>query len=103
MTHELRLAEEFGLHLADGTLASEFRVKRIEPYVDMCEGIVLDFTGVRNANSSFINALVTGLIEQHGADVLNIITFKGCNPLIRVLIEGAISLGLLKINGRIDA
>jgi hypothetical protein len=99
----LSLAEEIGPHLADGAKAAGFRSRRVEPYVDLCEEIVLDFTGVRNANSSFVNALVAGIVEQHGARVLDRLVFKGCNPIIRVLVETAIDLGLQKIEGRIDA
>lgn len=62
----------------------------------MCEQVVLDFTRVRNANSSFINALVAGTIEQHGQSVLTKLVFKGCNAVIRVLVESAIELGLEK-------
>lgn len=29
--------------------------------------------------------------------------FKSCNPLVRVLVESAIDMGVQKINGRIDA
>ena len=76
---------------------------RIEPYVDLCEEIVLDFTGVRTANSSFVNALVAGLVEQHGERVLQLVIFKGCNPVLRVLVDAAIDLGLQKIDGRVDA
>ena len=103
MKLELSLAEEFGAHLADGARAAEFRQRRIEPYVDLTREIVLDFTGVRNSNSSFMNALVAGMVEQHGAGVLDHLVFKGCNPPVRVLVEAAIDLGLRKIEGRIDA
>jgi len=100
---ELSICEHFGCHLADGAKAAEFRMVRIEPYVDICPQIVLDFTGVRNANSSFINALVAGLIEQHSLKVLKKMVFKGCNPSIRVLIQAAVELGVQKIAGRINA
>lgn len=100
---ELQLAQEFGAHLADGESAAGFRLTRIEPYVAICPQITLDFTGVRNANSSFMNALVAGLVEQHGEAILDRIVFKGCNPVLRVLVEAAIDLGLQKISGRIDA
>lgn len=100
---ELQLAKEFGAHLADGAAAASFSLSRIELYVSICEDITLDFTGVRNANSSFMNALISGVVEQHGEAVLERLTFKGCNPLIRVLAEAAIDLGLQKIDGRIDA
>ena len=57
---------------------------------------MLDFTGVRSANSSFVNALVAGFTELHGQQGLDRLVFKGCNPVLRVLVESAISLGLEK-------
>lgn len=103
MKHAILLSAELGSHLADGAAAAAFRMARIEPYVGMCDEVILDFTGVRHANSSFINALVAGLVEQHGRDVLNVLVFKGCTPVLRVLVEGAIALGLQKSAGRIGA
>lgn len=103
MNLALQLAKEFGAHLADGESAARFRATRIEPYVRISPEITLDFTGVRNANSSFMNALITGLVEQHGQEVLARIVFKGCNPLIRVLVESAIDLGLQKSERHIGA
>lgn len=100
---ELHLAQEFGAHLADGGAATHFRRTRIEPYTEICAQITLDFTGVRNANSSFMNALIAGLVEQHGESILDRIVFKGCNPVLRVLVEAAIDLGMQKISGRVDA
>lgn len=100
---ELHLAAEFGAHLADGEAAARFRLMRIEPYISLCKEITLDFTGVRNANSSFMNALISGVIEQHGEVILDQLIFKGCNPTLRVLAEAAIDLGLQKIQDRIDA
>jgi hypothetical protein len=99
----ISVAKELGIHLADGETAARFRQARIDPYVSLCPEITLDFTGVRNANSSFMNALISGVVEQHGEAVLERMTFKGCNPLIRVLAEAAIDLGVQKIDGRIDA
>lgn len=96
MNLELMLAQEFGPRLADGALAAEFRRSRIDPYTDICPKITLDFTGVRHANSSFINALVAGFVEQHGPAALEKLVFKGCNAVVRVLVESAISLGLEK-------
>ena len=94
---------EFGTHLADGAKAMEFRINRIDPYVSLCDDVVLDFTGVRSANSSFMNALIVGLVEHHGMDVFDRLTFKGCTPAIRVLIEAAAELGARKIQGRVGA
>ena len=99
MKLELKLAEEFGPRLADGALAVEFRMGRLDPYVSICPEIVLDFTGIRSANSSFINSLVAGTIEQQGSEVLKRLVFQGCNPVVRVLVESAIALGLEKSAG----
>lgn len=100
---DLHMAQEFGPHLADGDAALRFRLTRIEPYAAICPRLTLDFTGVRNANSSFMNALIANLIEQHGEGLLQRLVFKGCNPMVRVLVEAAVDLGLQKAQGRIDA
>jgi len=102
MKHELSISAEFGPQLAEGALAARFREQQIEPYLPLCEQVVLDFTHVRNANSSFINALIVGTIEEHGETVLTKLVFKGCNSVVRVLVESAIELGLEKAK-RIDA
>jgi hypothetical protein len=94
MNLEINLSDEFGPRLADGAEALAFRSRRIDPYVGLCGQIILDFSGIRNANSSFINALVSGAIEQHGPGVLEVFVFKGCNPVIRVLVASAISMGV---------
>jgi hypothetical protein len=98
MTHEIQLRDEFGPRLSDGSLAYGFRVSKIDPYLSLpnCDQIVLDFTGVRIANSSFVNALVSGLFEQHGSEALGKLVFSGCLPTIRVLVEAAIELGMSK-------
>jgi hypothetical protein len=100
MTLQLEVANDFGAHLADGVAASKYRITRIDPLAGLLDKLVLDFTGVRNANSSFMNALITGLIEQHGAVFLEKVTFKGCNPVLKVLVEAAIDLGLQKLAGK---
>lgn len=96
MKLELSLLENFGSHLADGSEALRFRVNQIDPFVSMYDAIILDFSGVRNANSSFMNALVTSLLTHHGLSILNVISFKGCNPVIRVLIGAAVDLAIQK-------
>jgi hypothetical protein len=94
MKLELNLAKDFGTFLAEGALAAAYRLQRIEPFYHTYGEIVLDFTGVRNINSSFANALITPLIDQHGEAALGKIRFRGCNAIVRVMIEGALALGL---------
>ena len=98
MTHEILLREEFGTRPGDGVRAYGFRVSQIDPYLNMpgCREVVLDFTGVRMANSSFVNALVSGLFEQRGPEALRKLVFSGCLPTVRVLVEAAVELGLSK-------
>lgn len=103
MNVELNLAEEIGTHLADGARAVAFRMVKLDPYVAMNSTVVLDFTGVRHGNSSFVNGLLTGLVEEHGEVLLERLTFKGCNPILRVLVEGAIALGIEKHDRRAKA
>jgi hypothetical protein len=93
---ELRIADEFGAHLGDGERAHAYRKTRVEPALADGE-VTLDFSGVRNANSSFANALIAGLIEDRGVSVLENIVFKGCNPVLKVLVEAAIDLGIQKL------
>ena len=103
MKLEIKIAEEIGTHLAEGSQAVAFRIVRLDPYINMHADIVLDFTGVRHGNSSFVNGLLTGLIEEHGAALLERLSFRGCNAILRVLVEGAIALGLDKHDHRAKA
>jgi hypothetical protein len=97
------LADDCGAILADGSKALEYRHRQIDPYLGICEKVVLDFSGVRSANSSFMNALISGLLEQHGEPVLDKLVFKSCKPAIAVLVEAAIELGILKAAGKVAA
>ncbi|MES2982893.1 MAG: STAS-like domain-containing protein [Verrucomicrobiota bacterium] len=100
MTHEIHLREGFGLRLSDGSQAYSFRITNIDPYLAICDQVILDFTGIRSANSSFINALISGLFEQHGVATLNKLVFRGCLPTIQVLVQSAVDLGMLKHSER---
>ncbi len=94
MSKELKLADTFGSFLAEGALASAYRLNHIEPFFDAYSELVLDFTGVRNINSSFANALIAPLVEHHGEAALKKLRFHGCNAVVRVMIEGALTLGV---------
>ena len=93
MNLELHLAKDFGTFLAEGALAATYRLQRIEPFFHAYDVIVLDFAGVRNVNSSFANALISPLVAQHGAEALQKLRFRNCNAVVRILVEGALSLG----------
>lgn len=101
MNHELRLKDDFGPRLSDGAEAYKYRVSKIDSYLSLCERVTLDFTGIRSANSSFINALISGLLEQHGAEARGKLVFKGCLPTIQILIQSAVELGMTKHSERV--
>lgn len=103
MTREIHLREELGSHLCDGAGGYRFRVASIDPCLALhsCERLVLDFTGVRAANSGFMNALISGLLEEHGEAILRKLVFRGCLPAIQVLVQSAVHLGLTKHGERV--
>jgi hypothetical protein len=103
VTHEISLSDAFGPRLSDGAEAYAFRVSKINPYLGLAgfDQVVLDFTGIRSANSSFVNALVSGLFEQYGVDALGKIAFRGCLPTIQVLVQSAVDLGIEKHKERV--
>jgi hypothetical protein len=73
----------------------------IDPVIESGEKLVLDFSGVRSANSSFMNALLSGVVQNHGVQATDRIIFKGCNPVVRVLVEAAIDLGMQKFGSKV--
>ena len=99
-THTVSLLEDCGGILADGSKALTYRYRSIDPYLSICDKVTIDFSGVRSSNSSFMNALISGLLEQHGEAVLQKLIFKGCKPSLAVLVESAIELGICKAKGR---
>lgn len=103
MRKHYNIAAEFGTSPSDGAVAYAFRVANIDPCLALCESIEFDFTGVRIANSSFMNALIGGLFEQHGSSLLSKLSFRGCLPTIQVLIQAAVDLGMVKHEERFAA
>lgn len=99
----VNLGDVFGSITSDGAEAVTFRRQHIDPLIMAGADITLDFTKVRSANSSFVNALVTGLVEDGGEAVLSKLVFKGCNPMLQVLVESAVHLGLCKREERLLA
>jgi hypothetical protein len=94
MKHELHLAQDLGSYLAEGALAAEYRLRRIEPCLGVYEVIVLDFESVRGVNSSFANALLVPLLSEHGAEVLSKLRFRHCSPVVKVMLESALAMGM---------
>lgn len=101
MIHEVNLHSEFGNCPCDGSHAYAFRIANVDPYLSICETVEINFSGVRTTNSSFVNALLVGLFEQHGPVLLQKLIFRGCLPTVHVLAQSAIDLGLMKHQERL--
>ena len=97
MNLSITMFDEFGSFCADGEKAARFRFERIDPFVESTEQIHFDFAGVRNRSSSFCNAMLPNLISQHGPSVLRKVRFANCRPNVRVMIESALELGMLRV------
>lgn len=94
MNQELTLASDLGTYLADGSRAAEYRLQRIEPILGVYDLVILDLENVRGMNSSFANALLVPLIVNHGQEILQKLRFRHCNPLVKLMLEAALAMGV---------
>jgi len=92
MTQAFDIAEIFSSFCADGERASEFSSSVIESLASNGEEIIFDFSGVRNMNSSFCNALIANLIARHGDQLLSRIHFINCNETVKIHLRSALTL-----------
>jgi hypothetical protein len=100
MKHELHLAADLGTYLAEGARAAEYRLRHLETVFAVYDTITLDFTGIRGINSSFANALLVPLFVQHGIEPRRKLRFRGCNPVVKLMIESALKLGMESAQGQ---
>ena len=68
-------------------IARDIRVNMIMPALGKGDAVTLDFTGVSGATQSFIHALISEPIRQHGSGVLEKILFQSCNETIQKIIS----------------
>lgn len=103
MNHELFLSRDLGTYLAEGARAAEYRLRHIEPVFGVYDVIALNFEGVRGVNSSFANALIVPLFAQHGLEARGKLRFRHCTPVVRLMIESALTLGMQTAQGERSA
>src|SRR5260221_9125012 len=89
--HVLKDATAFA---EDKDVAAEIRENCLRPAMDAGEAVVLDFTGVRLTTQSFIHALISDVLRRNGEGVLELITFKGCNRVVRGVIKTVVQYSL---------
>ena len=60
----------------------------------MGKAVTLDFTGIDLTTQSFIHAMISGLLRTHGEATLDALTFKGCEPSVRGIVETVVQYSL---------
>lgn len=93
MKIHIPVLKEFGSFCADGEVATSFRQHNVDPYLPDVDEIIFDFTGVRNMNSSFCNALIANIVRRDPATMLRKLRFLRCRANVRAVIELALDLG----------
>ncbi len=78
---------EGGAFFADARHALDLRQTVEARILDGEERIELDFTGVRNATQSWMNAFIGNLVLVYGRELANRVVFKGCNDTLKALIK----------------
>lgn len=91
---KIEIATSTGDFAEDKDAAAEIRKKSVEPALKRGQSVVLDFTGVRLTTQSFIHALVSSPLRKHGEASLQLLEFKGCNKLVRGIIETVVQYSL---------
>lgn len=83
----IQMRDVVGTFAENKDRARDLRIKEIIPALNRGDEIILDFTGVDAATQSFIHALISELLRQHGAQILDKMTFKNCNETVKKIIE----------------
>ena len=68
-------------------IARSFRITHLMPALERGEAVEIDFAGVSLSTQSFVHALVSDAMRKFGPDVLDRITFRGCNAAIQTLVS----------------
>ena len=68
-------------------IAKQLRQTVILPALAHNEEVVIDFDGVSGATQSFIHALLANPIRHYPERAFELIIFKNCNDMVRVIIE----------------
>jgi hypothetical protein len=68
-------------------IARELRTTIILPAIESGGRVELDFTKIDAVTQSFIHALISDVIRQHGSEVLDRVAFKNCNLKIQKIIQ----------------
>lgn len=83
---EIKIITVTGSFAENKDLARDIRLTKIVPALENSQEIILNFEGVEGATQSFIHALISEVIRKYGPEVLDKISFKNCNDIVRKII-----------------
>lgn len=83
----IAIAKTVGEFAEDKDIAAKLRKEQILPALAAGQSIELDFRGVSLTTQSFIHALISQALRVHGEDALGKMSFKGCVPAVKDIIE----------------
>lgn len=84
---EIKIAIIVGSFAENKDWARDIRLTKIIPALEKNEEVILNFEKVEGATQSFIHALISDVIRKYGSEVLDKITFKNCNEIVRKIIS----------------
>ncbi len=93
MERQFSMKQFFGRFGGDPESAIRFRREFIEPLLIETEPIVLDFAGMAGINSSFANALIANLVQQHSESILQKLRYENCSASMLALLHLAAQIG----------
>lgn len=79
----VKLARSFA---EDKDVARQIRISFIKPAIENGKRVVLDFRGVSVSTQSFVHAMISEAILNHGTKALRLLEFKSCNPTVKSVI-----------------
>lgn len=84
---KISIAQYAGEFAENKDIAQSLRVSHIAPALAGGEEVVLDFVGVESATQSFVHALISQLMRDDGASILEKIAFQNCNDIVKKIIS----------------
>lgn len=90
----IKIFNHTGSFAENKDIASNLKNTLIKPQFTNKDIIILDFGSVELTTQSFIHALISEILREHGEAALDSIEFKNCNKIIRGIIETVVQYSL---------
>ncbi len=83
----IKIYDYVGEFAEDKNKARDLRIEFIMPILERNETVILDFEKVNSTTQSFIHALISEVIKQNGAGILDKLLFKNCNDIVKEVVK----------------